>query len=122
MNSKIRRFLIVGLCALTLLLSGTAIVNLSNNRVVAESPRVWSDISLADAYVQGDDVTIPERTLTYLGETVKASVTVTLPNGATTSNTNIKLTIAGKYTVIYTAVIGGRVYSRRKPLLLSIKW
>ncbi len=121
MNSKIRRFLIVGLCALTLLLSGTAIVNLSNNRVVAESPRVWSDISLADAYVQGDDVTIPERTLTYLGETVKASVTVTLPNGATTSNTNIKLTIAGKYNVTYTAVIGGRVYKQTETFIAKYK-
>ena len=120
MNSRIRRLLIVGLCVLTLSLSGTAIVALSN-RVSAESERVWSEISLSDSYVEGEEIVIPERTLTYAGETAKASVTITFPDGTTTSNTTIKLSSVGKYTVGYTAMIGGRVYKQTETFIVKYK-
>ncbi|MBQ3572159.1 MAG: hypothetical protein IJA15_04975 [Clostridia bacterium] len=121
MNSRIRRFLIVGLCALTLAFSSAAIATLSDNRVDAETQRVWSDVSLSDSYVQGEEIVIPERTLTYAGETVKASVTVTFPDGMTTSSTAVKLSIAGKYTVDYTAIIGGRVYKQTETFVAKYK-
>ena len=121
MNSRIRRLLIVGLFALTLSFSSVAIVALSNSKVAAETERVWSEISLSDSYVQGDEIVIPERTLTYAGETVKASVTVTFPDGTTTSNTTLKLTAVGKYTVGYTAIIGGRAYKQTETFLAKYK-
>ncbi len=121
MNSRIRRFLIVGLCVLTLIFSSAATLFLFDSRVEAESQRIWSEVSLSDSYVQGEEIVIPERTLTYADTTVNASVTVTFPDGTTTSNKTIKLTVAGKYTVDYTAIMSGRAYKQTETFIAKYK-
>ena len=118
MNRKIRMFLIAVLFSLSILISGSAIVNMNNS--MANAANVWSEVTFEESYLQGDTLNVPDRTLTVDGkDAVVASATVTMPDGTTTTNQTVQLTLAGKYTIKYTAMVGGRVYSRVEEIMAN---
>ena len=67
---------------------------------------VNSDGLLADKYVLGDKVFLPQNaTLEYEGKTYGATVTLRDPDGRGYNGESLLLTVAGQYTVEYKAVL-----------------
>lgn len=108
MSKKIRKTMLAGLLSFSVLLFGAAIVNVYDAGALASDG--WSEVEIAETYLQGETLTIPDRIFTLDGVEKPATVTVTCPDKSTTTNTTLRLHMAGKYTVSYTAVVEGRVY------------
>ena len=70
----------------------------------------WSDLKLQEEYEFGTILNVPEVTLTFKGDSAKASAVVQFPNGSTTTESQVTLDIAGQYTIIYTAVISDEYF------------
>lgn len=107
MSKKLRMLAISTLCALTVVCSGTAIATMSNQTALAATVE-WSEVTLADTYLEGETVTIPDRTVNVDGTEVPAKATITCPDGSVKTGESIVLDIAGEYTITYSAVIGSR--------------
>ena len=108
MSKKIRKTMLAGLLSFSVLLFGAAIVNVYDAGALATDG--WSEVEIAETYLQGETLTIPDRIFTLNGVEKPATVTVTYPDKSTTTNSTLRLRMAGKYTVSYTAVVEGRVY------------
>lgn len=78
--------------------------------VSGNATAVWSKSELSEEYTTGTVLSIPSRTLTLGTQTVKASATVTYPDGRATVAANVPLDIHGNYKVNYTAVLAGKAY------------
>ena len=115
MNKKIRKFLIAAVFSLSILVTGSAIVNMQNPEVLAAN--TWSEVTFEECYLQGDTLYVPDRTLNVGGTEVTATVTVTLPDGTTTTSKTVTMKLAGQYTVKYTAMVNGRVYSQTETVM-----
>lgn len=108
MKKKLRILMLTAMVAITASVSGIAAANLLETRAAATDG--WSESTLAETYLQGDVLELSARTYTVGGETVTADCIVTYPDGTTSMNSEVRLSIPGQYTVSYTATVGGRVY------------
>ena len=79
MNKKVKRLLITMAFSLSILISGSAVVNMRNSKALAE--RIWSDVTFEESYLQGDTLRVPDRILAVDGKEFIATVTVTFPDG-----------------------------------------
>jgi hypothetical protein len=101
-----------------MVLSGVAVISLPGKTVFAST--TWSEVELKEEYMQGEELTIPDRVLTVNGKNVAADATVIFPNGTTTISKTIVLDMAGIYTIQYTAY-EGRVYSINETITVKYK-
>ncbi len=67
-----------------------------------------SDSSLSQEVFVGDTISIPDKTLSLNGESKSATITITMPDGGLFGGNKIVASQAGKYTVTYSATIGGQ--------------
>ncbi len=98
--SKLKKLLVASLCVA---LVGAVAVPVTDAIVKASNTLEWSEVNFEEKYVVGDTVNIPERTLDKGGETYSTSITLTYPDGTTTSiqSGDLKLSMAGNYEVKY---------------------
>lgn len=73
---------------------------------------VWQVDPPAGEYTVGDTFTVPRATVTAGAKTVEADSLVVFPDGSATKSKTFTLTMYGKYTISYTAVVGGNVYAK----------
>lgn len=73
---------------------------------------VWQIDPLTEEYTVGDTFTVPRATVTAGAKTVEADSLVVYPDGSATKSKVITLPMYGKYTISYTAVVGGNVYAK----------
>ena len=108
MIKKVRKTILTGLLSVSAFLLGVAATDVLNAGALATDG--WSEVELAQTYLQGETLNIPNRTFTLNGVETLANVVVTYPEGTTTTNQKVTLRTAGRYTVSYTAVVDGRIY------------
>ena len=109
MYRKIRKLVISMLFALSILISGAAVVSMSDMQVSADV--VWDSVSIETSYAKGQEFVVPNRVLTVDGQSIQADSTVIFPDGTTTISKNVDLKMAGVYTIKYTAYLNGKIYS-----------
>lgn len=91
----------VGLAALLALSTGLALKE--------SNAAVQSAFAIEEEYDQNTRFSIPEYEMTINGKKVTATGVLIFPDGTAKSGDRILLDIAGKYTLRYTAVSGGKV-------------
>lgn len=74
-----------------------------------------------DSYLVGEEFIVPNAYITLGTEQVKADHIVVFPNGATYLNSKFKITQAGKYQIIYTAIVNETKYSETKTVNAYVK-
>ena len=82
---------------------------------------VWSEISIEEDLCEGDTFTVPKRTVTVGENTCEASAVVTFPDGTKTISQSFVLKTAGKYSIKYTAIVGGRPRSMTETFFAQYK-
>ena len=87
----------------------------AENKFVAASSKngqdvAWSALAIENNYAFGTVFSVPQRTLTVNGVQVSAKAVLEYPDGTTTVNDTVKLTVGGNYTLRYTAVVAGKTY------------
>ena len=78
----------------------------------ASAEGVWEESGLKGEYSLNETLSVPERCFVIAGQNIKAETTVRFPDGNSTKNQTIPLNVTGVYTVFYTAVYDGKIYSR----------
>ena len=87
-------------------LSSALIDNSTNNPLSVIAETVNSNVLIADKYVLGDTVELPnDATLEYEGQSYKATVTLRDPDGRGYNSDKVVLNVAGQYTIEYKAVM-----------------
>ena len=81
-------------------------------RTVAANESSWSSVSYNANYSFNDTLEVQDRIFANNGESITASHVVVFPNGVTTEKTTILLDQVGNYSVKYTAVSDGKLYSK----------
>lgn len=71
----------------------------------------WLPENVDEQYDLGSVFIVPTRSIHVDGQTVQASAVVHLPDGTVTSRDVITLSEVGRYTVVYTATVNGKVYT-----------
>lgn len=69
------------------------------------------DNPILETYELYDTFEIPQVELSYKGETAMASGKLVMPDGTEISDNSLVLSQSGKYTIIYTAMLGGEIRS-----------
>lgn len=88
--------------------------------LTAKADQTWSDSYLESTYVQGQELTIANRTVTLDDGTVlPASITITLPDGSAVTSNSLKLDQTGNYKVKYTALHNGVPYFSEQSFMVK---
>ena len=110
MSKKWKRIVASAVLASAVTASGlAAIVAPKHSAALAQS--VWSDPAEETSRAYGSTFVVPERTVTVGGTTVTAQSVVIRPDGSATVEKSVSLNVSGVYTVVYTAIVGGKSYS-----------
>ncbi len=99
---------ILSMCAVGTLAASVGMLKYNGTRepLSVQAEAVSSDGLIADKYVVGDRVALPQNaTLEYAGKTYPAMVTLRDPVGRGYNAESILLTVAGQYTLEYKAVL-----------------
>lgn len=103
---------IIGGLATVLLFSITLGIQLLKNvRAGAEFSCV---AALEELYTQGEVITIPQGTFEEDGKQTLADIYVIFPDGAKKKTDGFLLEKTGRYTVIYSAEVNGKIYTEEK--------
>ena len=91
---------------LTLALMATVATIMVNMLIVAASPNIgWSEVTIAETYVMGDNFVIPERTYVSSEGESKAVTSLTYPDGKVEYiSGSVKLEQYGSYLLTYTVI------------------
>lgn len=74
------------------------------------SSAAWSESDFKSEYDYGSHFTVPARTVTVDGKSVKATSVLQFPDGSATRLTNVTLDMSGVYCLRYTAIVDGVPY------------
>ena len=107
-NKLLRYILILTVCAAAIL-AGAGTIALSLPDAVAYGEE-WHEITLAAEYERGAEFTVPARSLSADGKSAEATAKLVFPDGTTTLKKDVSLDMMGNYTIVYTAVLDGKVY------------
>ncbi len=84
----------------------------------AQAETIWSEVAIQSEYALGTQFNVPERRFQINGEWVAAQGIVQLPNGSAMSKQQLTLNEYGSYTVVYTAVVGGKAYRQTESFIV----
>ena len=71
---------------------------------------VWTESDFKSEYDYGSHFTVPARTVTVDGKSVKATSVLQFPDGGATRLTSVTLDMSGVYCLRYTAIVDGVPY------------
>lgn len=74
----------------------------------------WSDVDVKSQYNFHDEIAISDCTYTKDGNSYTSSHLLTFPNGKKTDATSVLLDQVGNYSLIYTSIVDGKVYTNVK--------
>jgi len=109
-STKLRKYLLLILIPVCLICIGVALISVLS----ASGEEGFGDTSINEYYNLGQDIEIPDATLTVGGENYTVSPKVTYPNGAVYAMNSHSINQLGKYSVLYETEVGGKVYSENK--------
>ena len=78
---------------------------------IADLTSGFTDVTYEETYSLGESVEIEERFYMVDGQQIPCQCVVALPNGSHFQGETLTINDAGRYTVIYTASAGNRVYT-----------
>lgn len=78
----------------------------------------WTDTDIAEEQEIFSEFCVPKRQLTVDGKKVEAEAVVTLPDGTSTKADTVKLKTAGKYTITWSAEVGGKAYAEEESFVV----
>ena len=108
---KIKKSIIVSALLASALVGGVA-TQIVESKQVGAGNIVWSTLEtpIENEYDFGETFVVPTRTLSVNGAELDVKSVVIYPDGNATQSNAVKLTMAGSYTVRYTAYCNGKAY------------
>ncbi len=79
---------------------------------LADSSVTWSEITLEETYELDSKFAVPEAQVSKNGTQYDVETSISFPDGSVRTDNVVVLTMAGKYTVNYSAVIDGERYDK----------
>lgn len=104
-----KKILLAALTAIT-----AVAVSFSIGVAAKSAQATWDDVTVSKALSVGDEMELPSRNVSVNGDSAAASVKLYYPDGTAinkTSDSAVKLTLAGSYRLVYEAKVNGTRYT-----------
>ena len=121
MTRKFRMMALSTLLALTISVGNVSAWVGTGSDAYATATVEWDPISIATEYNNGQEFTIPDRTVSVgEGDEQSAEAVLIFPDGSATSKKTVVLDQAGKYTLRYTAIVDDVPYIQEHEFKVSL--
>ena len=111
MKNKIAKKSVKAVVLAATITAAAAVLAAFGGEYSARADVVWQNAEIAENYVYGEEFIVPERSFKIGNNDYNATATVVYPDGGATKSKVVKLDEVGKWTVVYSAEVGGKVYA-----------